>query len=161
MVDTPGHVDFGMEVGKSLDGVEGAILLIDSAKGVQAQTLSVYDKAKAIGRQRTTMMRNNHMTKRNSKTKTMTREEEMNMNYLANGNTSNGVDGSEANRNEEGGEGGIPGGIQILPALTKVDMPSARPLEVALAVSDLLGFDPGETYYFLADDTHLCSLLAI
>ena len=34
------------------------------------------------------------------------------------------------------------GGIQILPALTKVDMPAARPLEVALAVSDLLGFDP-------------------
>lgn len=34
------------------------------------------------------------------------------------------------------------GGIQILPALTKIDMPAARPLEVALAVSDLLGFDP-------------------
>ena len=32
--------------------------------------------------------------------------------------------------------------MRIIPALTKVDMPTARPLEVALAVSDLMGFDP-------------------
>ena len=81
MVDTPGHADFGMEVSKSLDSIEGAVLLFDSVQGVQAQTLSVYDKARALGK-------------------------------------------------------------QILPALTKIDIPSARPLEVALAVSDLFAFDP-------------------
>ena len=31
MVDTPGHVNFGMEVSKSLDGVEGTVMLFDSA----------------------------------------------------------------------------------------------------------------------------------
>ena len=86
MVDTPGHADFGMEVSKSLDSVEGAVLLFDAVQGVQAQTLSVYDKAKSIGKH---------------------------------GN-----------------------GITVLPALTKIDIPSARPLEVALSVSDLLEFDP-------------------
>jgi len=55
MVETPGHVDFGMEVSKSLDRVEGAILLFDSAHGVQAQTLSMYDKARRIGRMRDTI----------------------------------------------------------------------------------------------------------
>lgn len=77
-----------MEVSKSLDSVEGAVLLFDAVQGVQAQTLSVYDKAKTIGKRK---------------------------------------DGS---------------GIKVLPALTKIDIPSARPLEVALSVSDLLGFDP-------------------
>jgi len=81
MVDTPGHADFGQEVSKSLESIEGAVLLFDSVQGVQAQTLSVYDKARALGK-------------------------------------------------------------QILPALTKIDIPSARPLEVALAVSDLFAFDP-------------------
>ena len=52
MVDTPGHADFGMEVTKSLDSVEGAVLLFDAAQGVQAQTLSVHDKARSIGRLR-------------------------------------------------------------------------------------------------------------
>ena len=31
MVDTPGHADFGMEVSKSLDNMEGAVMLFDSA----------------------------------------------------------------------------------------------------------------------------------
>ncbi|KAL3796963.1 hypothetical protein HJC23_000716 [Cyclotella cryptica] len=82
MVDTPGHADFGMEVSKSLDSVEGAVLLFDAVQGVQAQTLSVHDKAKSKA------------------------------------------------------------GVKILPALTKIDIPSARPLEVALSVSELLNFDP-------------------
>lgn len=59
-------------------------------QGVQAQTLSVYDKAKSIEKHR---------------------------------------DGS---------------GVTVLPALTKIDIPSARPLEVALSVADLLGFDPDD-----------------
>lgn len=82
MVDTPGHADFGMEVSKSLDSIEGAVLLFDAVQGVQAQTLSVHDKAKSKA------------------------------------------------------------GVKILPALTKIDIPSARPLEVALSVSELLNFDP-------------------
>ena len=52
IVDMPGHVDFGMEVSKSLDCVEGVVLLFDSVRGVQAQTLSVYGKARRIEKQR-------------------------------------------------------------------------------------------------------------
>ena len=81
MVDTPGHADFGSEVSRSLSAVDGAVLLFDAAQGVQAQTLSVHEKATALG-------------------------------------------------------------VKIIPALTKTDLPSARPLDVALAVSDLFGFDP-------------------
>jgi len=106
MVDTPGHADFGMEVSKSLDSVEGAVLLFDAAQGVQAQTLSVYDKARMIGEAR---------RKANA--------------------VRDGVAGVAGGTKDVGG-------IRILPALTKVDMPSARPLEVALAVSDLMDFDP-------------------
>ena len=141
MVDTPGHVDFGMEVSKSLESVEGAVLLFDSARGVQAQTLSVYDKARRIGRMRDAIA---------------------------------GIDGGVGGENADDGDGdgdgdvdhggdiddegrggggrrrrgmttsGLGGGMRIIPALTKVDMPSARPLEVALAVSDLMGFDPDD-----------------
>ncbi len=85
MVDTPGHVDFGTEVVRTLASVQGAVLLFDAAQGVQAQSLSVHEKAK-------------------------------NMSNI-------GV---------------------IIPALTKVDLPSARVLDVTLAVSELFDFDPDD-----------------
>mmetsp|Transcript_8380 Transcript_8380/g.12161 ORF Transcript_8380/g.12161 Transcript_8380/m.12161 type:complete len:724 (-) Transcript_8380:159-2330(-) len=82
MVDTPGHVDFGREVSRSLSFVQGAVLLLDACQGIQAQTWSVYDKAKALANP-----------------------------------------------------------PKLLVALTKVDLDAARPIHVALNVSEWLGIE--------------------
>jgi len=81
LIDTPGHVDFAYEVRKSLDACEGALLLIDSSQGVQAQTLANFNIAKSIG-------------------------------------------------------------LEIIPVLTKTDLPASQPDVVREQVKNLFGFEP-------------------
>ncbi|MBI5798670.1 MAG: elongation factor 4 [Candidatus Yonathbacteria bacterium] len=83
LIDTPGHIDFAYEVSRAMKAVEGAILLVDSTQGVQAQTLSVLAMAR------------------------------------------------EAD-------------LVIIPAVSKVDSPIARPEEVREEVAKLLDIDPSE-----------------
>jgi GTP-binding protein LepA len=83
LIDTPGHVDFSYEVSRSLAACEGALLVVDAAQGVEAQTVA------------------------NA--------------YAA-----------------------IDAGLELIPVLNKVDLPSADPDAVAGEIADLLGVDPAE-----------------
>ncbi len=91
LIDTPGHVDFSYEVSRSLAACEGALLLVDAAQGVQAQTLA------------------------NA--------------YLA-----------------------VDAGLEIIPALNKIDLPAAEPARVAEEVAGVLGI-PAESVTFLSAKT--------
>ena len=81
MIDTPGHVDFTYEVSRSLAACEGAILLVDCAQGIEAQTLANL--------------------------------------YLAMENN-----------------------LTIIPVLSKIDLPAARPEKFAIELANLIGCKP-------------------
>ena len=48
-IDTPGHVDFGAEVDMALTAVEGAVLVVSAASGVETQTIAAYRKLREAG----------------------------------------------------------------------------------------------------------------
>src|SRR4051812_12719186 len=83
LIDTPGHVDFSYEVSRSLAACEGALLVVDAAQGVEAQTVA---------------------------------------------NTYAAIDA----------------GLELVPVLNKVDLPSAEPERVAAEICDLIGGEPDD-----------------
>ncbi len=83
LIDTPGHVDFSYEVSRSLAACEGAILVVDAAQGVEAQTLA---------------------------------------------NVYTAVDQ----------------GLEIIPVINKIDLPSADPDKVKQEIEEIIGLDASE-----------------
>jgi GTP-binding protein LepA len=83
LIDTPGHVDFSYEVSRALLACEGAILVVDSTQGIEAQTLANL--------------------------------------FLA-----------------------IDAGLEIVPVVNKVDLPAARPDEVAEEIEELIGINAAD-----------------
>ena len=83
LIDTPGHVDFSYEVSRALAACEGAVLVVDAAQGIEAQTLA------------------------NA--------------WLA-----------------------IEGGLEIIPVVNKIDLPSADPERVAQDIEDIIGLDAAD-----------------
>ncbi|MBT8132355.1 MAG: translation elongation factor 4, partial [Gammaproteobacteria bacterium] len=79
-IDTPGHVDFSYEVSRSLAACEGALLLVDAAQGVEAQTVANC--------------------------------------YTA-----------------------IEQGLEVMPVLNKIDLPSAEPDKVCAEIEEIIGID--------------------